>query len=572
MRTDIFKTSCAAGAIALAAFVSVPATAQSAPELAERTAQSDLPLEGPRAAMQIEHVRLAIAVDPEARRIDGTGEYRIAVSQDLSQLQFDFDPRYEVSGVTVNGRDVAPSAVSNPDGLMTIDLPRSLDGGDTVDVGIAYSGSPHVARNAPWSGGIVWDEFEGQPWIATAFQGEGCDLLWPCIDNSAHRVGEIETLWTVPAGLVATGNGALVSETDNGDGTTTFHWRARDPSNYGVVLQIGPYELAESTYDSRYGNTVPIKFWHLPGNEEGANRLVGEMADYLQFFEEVIGPYPFADEKAGIVETPHLGMEHQTINAYGNRFRRDPLGYDWLLHHEFAHEWFANQLTHQDKRHMWLHEGIGTWMQPLYLGWARGQMTYDAEMWRQRQGILSRVPLVPPEGELPDYNDSEAGWGGDIYAKGAWIMHTLRHVVGDDVLFPALRELTYGTDAPAPGDFSPVSRTTEDFRRILEERGSGDLEWFFDAYFYQADLPRLVTERSGNTLSFRWQTASAMPFEMPLDVRMGNETVRVPMSGGRGTLALPGEHTSFLADPDNRILKYDEAIAHWQEERLRGRF
>ncbi|MDE1468158.1 M1 family metallopeptidase [Aurantiacibacter sp. D1-12] len=550
----------------LTALVLTPASAD-AQSLSQRTAQTDLPLTGPRAAMQIEHVDLAIAVLPDRRRIEGDSSYRLTASEALDELALDLDPRYNVTAVSIDGVELAADAYANPRGILTMRLPSAATAGDTINLRIQYEGSPHVARNAPWDGGIVWSQSNGQPWIATAFQGEGCDMLWPCIDNSAHRLGSIDTMWTVPTGLTATGNGRLVSEVDNGDGTTTFHWTARDPSNYGIVLQIGPYELSEQMYESRFGNTIPIQFWHLPESRKEARALVREMATYLDFFESTIGPYPFGDEKAGIVETPHLGMEHQTINAYGNRFRPDPLGYDWLLQHEFAHEWFANQLTHASINHMWLHEGIGTWMQPLYLGWMHGEMYYTSEMWRQRRGIRSQVPLVSPEGELPDYNDEAAGWGSDIYAKGAWVMHTMRYLVGEEALFPALTQLTYGTTSPVPGEIRPVSRTTDDFRVILGEMTGEDLNWFFDAYFYQADLPRLNVEQSGRTVAFEWVTPSEYAFEMPLEVRVNGSNRTLMMTGGRGEIELPDENAHFLPDPDNQILMYDEAIARWQESR-----
>ena len=564
MTSRIIALSLAAATLALPA----TALAQSAPPLAERTAISDLPLDGPRANMVLENVRLSIRVDPDNRSIAGEGLYRVAARQNLSQVAFDLDPRFTIARVVVDGQIIDPSGWSNPDGLLTVDLPEVLGAGDFANVVIAYEGQPHVALNAPWEGGFVWSRTpEGEPWIATAVQGEGCDMFWPCIDHSSSRIGTIDTLITVPDGLVAAGNGRLVETIENDDDTTTFHWTARDPSNYGVSLQIGPYELTERLYESQFGNTIPIQFWHLPGNDKGVRRLNAEMASYLDFFESTIGPYPFSDEKAGIVETPHLGMEHQTINAYGNRFRRSALGYDWLLAHEFAHEWFANQLTHASVNHMWLHEGIGTWMQPLYLGWARGDMFYTSEMWRQRQMINSRVPLVPPEGTLPDYNDREAGWGTDIYAKGAWIMHTARYLVGEEIIFPALTELTYGTDNPVPGNIAPINRTTDDFRVILERMTSEDLNWFFDAYFYQAELPRLVVEREGRNVSFEWVTPSEYAFEMPLEVRVRDTNRTLLMTDGRGEITLPDADAHFLVDPENQILMYDAAIAEARASR-----
>ena len=552
----------AAGALAPAASVWAQ---DNPPPLAERTAQSDLPLEGSRGAMQIEHVSLSIAVHPSQRRIEGTGFYRVVPQADLSELQFDLDPRFNVSRVEFDNVELASSEWRNPDGLLTITLPRPVSANEPVMVSIDYGGMPHEAISPPWEGGFVWSQTEdGQPWIATAVQGEGCDLMWPCIDHSSHRIDTLDLMVTVPDGLVAAGNGRQIGTYANGNGTNTFRWQARDPSNYGVALQIGPYEVARRDYRSSYGNTIPLVFWHLPDNAEGAQRLLGEMADQIAFMEATFGPYPFGDEKAGVVETPHLGMEHQTINAYGNGFRPEAYGHDWLLQHEFAHEWFANQLRNASVNHMWLAEGITTWTQPLYLEHARGRMFYDAEMWRLRQRVWSRVPLVPPEGELPDYNDREAMWGDDIYFKGAWIMHTLRYLVGDGALFPAITRLTYGTSQPVPGEIHPLTRTTDDFRAVLEDITAEDLGWFFDAYFHEADLPRLDMRQDGAKVSFEWITPSDLPFQMPLEVRVGGSNRTLMMAGGRGVITLPSADAHFLADPDNRILKYDAAVDAWQ--------
>ncbi len=214
---------------------------------------------------------------------------------------------------------------------------------------------------------------------------------------------------------------------------------------------------------------------------------------------------------------------------------------------------------------MWLHEGIAQWMQPLYLEWARGEMLYDAEMWRFRQEVRNVVPLVSLDGQLPDYNNVAEGWGYDIYYKGAWVMHSLRYLVGDEVLFPAITRLTYGTDTPVPGEIAPVLRSTADFRVILEEATGDDLNWFFDTYFYQAELPRLVQAREGNVLTLEWQTTAARAFEMPVEVSIGGQVQRVEMPLGRAQITLLDARAQVLVDPRNQILMHDEAI-----ERARG--
>ena len=198
----------AAGALAPAAVVYAQ---EDAAPLHERTALTDVPLEGPRAAMQLKHVALSIAVDPQARSITGDAQYRVTGDTILETLVFDFDPRFTVHGVALEGIPLERRRWAKAEGLLTIELPAPLPVGETADVRIEYAGMPHVAINPPWDGGFVWSRTEdGQPWIATAIQGEGCDLFWPCIDHSSKQIDALDLLVTVPNGLVAAGNGRLI--------------------------------------------------------------------------------------------------------------------------------------------------------------------------------------------------------------------------------------------------------------------------------------------------------------------------------------------------------------------------
>ncbi|MGX7896124.1 M1 family metallopeptidase [Tsuneonella sp. HG222] len=539
--------------------------AQDQAPLATRTAQSGMALSPSQQAMDLPHLALAIAVDPASRTISGRADYTVRASAPLESVEFDLDPRLRISQVLVDGAALPRNGWSDGGGLLAIPLGRRLAVGEEARVAIVYGGTPFVAPNPPWVGGFMWDKTgDGRPWIATAVQGEGCDLLWPCIDHSAKRVALLDFAITVPKGLVAAANGRLL-ETDEGPDTTTFRWRAREPNSYAVSLQIAPYEVVEADYASRFGPTIPIRFWHLPGNGDGARRLVGELRDYLDFFESRIGPYPFADEKVGVAETPHLGMEHQTINAYGAEYKPAPEGYDWLLHHEFSHEWFANQLTMAATADMWLHEGLGTYMQALYLEWRGGALPFHDKMWELRKAVLSRVPLAP-RGFVPSgyYNDRQIGWGDDIYYKGAWVAHTLRGLIGDEAFFATLTRTVYGRADPAPGNFAVQVADTDDFIRIAEDVSGRKLDWFAEAYFRVADLPRLDTRREGTRLMLSWQTPAALPFEMPLEVAVDGEIVTVPMSGGRGELPLPAPGAHVVIDPAAKILRHDPAVEAWR--------
>jgi aminopeptidase N len=540
--------------------LTAPAAAKQAP-LAERTKQTGLPLTDQQARTELPHLALSLTIDPARKRIVGEARYRVRAKAELNEAQFDLDPRFRITQVSVDGAALPRTRWSNDGGLLTIELPAQLAPGAEAEVAIAYAGEPFVAARAPWDGGFVWDKTPaGQPWIASAIQGEGCDMFWPCIDSPLSKIALLDLSLRVPEPLVAAGNGKLLG-VDRADGWATWRWRARYPNNYGVTVQVGPYEVAEADYASRYGNTVPLKFYHLPGHAEGAQRLLGELASALDFFERTVGPYPFGDEKAGLAETPHLGMEHQTINAYGNGFVRAPEGYDWLLHHEFSHEWFANQMTNRGDEEMWLHEGFGTYMQPLYLRWRDGELAYHVALWDSRRKIVGKVPLVPPAGApMPDYNDAKTGWGGDIYYRGAWVLHTLREQIGDAAFERCLRLFVYGQEDPKPGNFMPILRSTAEFQGIVEQVTGKPWGWFFDAYVRQGALPRLDATREGATLHLAWSVESGAAFPLPVEVKIGERIVTVPMTGGRGTVALGDPQVHYVLDPDTKLLRYDQAI------------
>jgi hypothetical protein len=214
------------------------------------------------------------------------------------------------------------------------------------------------------------------------------------------------------------------------------------------------------------------------------------------FDEATVGPYPFGDEKMGVVETPHLGMEHQTINAYGNGYKIDGRGYDWLLQHEFAHEWFGNQLTNQNADDMWLHEGLGSYMQPLYARWLLGDRYMQRELANQREGLINKYPVVSGTSKTEDeVYKGDVGPGNDIYSKGSLISHSLRMLIGDEAFHEAITRLVYGRPDPQPGNFAPLYRSTGDFLEIVNAVTGQDYGWFFKGYLYNAALPVLKQTR-----------------------------------------------------------------------------
>ena len=520
-----------------------------------------------QAALALDAVELWWDADPATHRLSGRARLVLRATAAVARPSIDLDSNFTVRRVTVDGAAVSPA---RPDGRIV--LPAPLAAGARSVVEIVYDGTPHVAANAPWDDGMVWATTpDGRPWIAYTTEGYGCDILWPCLDFPRGEPAVATLHITAPAGLKAPANGRLLGVDTLPDGRTVWHWRARQPNTYALALAIGPYEELSGTYRSRFGTAIPLRYWYIPakGGVGEARELFDEFAPTLDFFERVIGPYPFGDEKVGVVQTPHKGMEHQTINAYGNDYAKAPEGFDWLFHHEFSHEWFANQMTAANWDDYWLHEGFASYMQPLYARWREGEARYAVMMEAQRNQIANRAPIVRDRvlTEEEVYEPATGGAGTDIYYKGSWTLHTLRWLIGDRAFLAATRRLVYGRPDPQPANFTPRYASTREFQQLVAAEAGQDLDWFFDVYLRRAALPVLVQERRGDTLRLSWRTEGDRPFPMPVEVQVGDAAPRRVILPA--TLAVPaGAHV--VIDPAARVLRDSPAVdafQAWQKAR-----
>lgn len=568
---SMFAVTACASASAAPASGAAPVHAEPAVQTVARestafTLRSDQPRTVEQLAMQFDKADLSIRVIPETKRIDAVAVLDFTALGPLAAVVVELDTLLPVSSVQVDGRDVPAGGWSNPEGRLTIPLERTRAAGETVSVRIAYAGAPRVAPQAPWNGGFVWGATaDGTPWIATAVQPEGCDLFWPCIDHPLAEPKRVDLHITVPSNLSAPSNGRFMGAVGHGDGWTTWNWSAANPNTYAIALNIGPYEEMRTDYQSRFGNVIPMSYWHLRSDDPAeVATLFAQFTPMIDFYEATVGPYPFGDEKIGVVATPHLGMEHQTINAYGNAYQIDGKGYDWLLHHEFAHEWFGNQMTNRNADDMWLHEGLGTYMQPLYLRWLHGERFMQAELQDQRRALRNRFPVVSgvmrSGGEV---YQSGNGPGLDLYNKGSLIAHSLRMLIGDEAFFRSLTRLIYGVAEPRPGAFTTRYGSTDEFLAIVSDEAGRDLTWFFRGYLYQAALPDLRQTRDGDSLALEWVTGDGGVFPMPVEVEVDGRLQTVDMAGGRGRIDAPvGAHV--LIDPHNKVLRRLEFIETWR--------
>ncbi len=533
-------------------------------DLGVRPTDSGGPLMPEQAAYDIKSYDLDLHINPVEQSIKGMLTAEALIVHPTAWFVLDLDPSLTVDSVALVNSSGNPQALNfeRRAGKLWIAFPGTKQKGENVSVRISYGGKPRVSPRPPWAGGFVWGKTaDQQPWIGVACQSDGADLWIPVKDHPSDEPETVALHFTVPAPLVVASNGTLQSVVKNQDGTQTFNWLVSNPiNNYNITLNAAPYKTIQDKYTSVSGAVVPITFWVVPEDYDKGMALVKQTKDYLRFFEEYLGPYPFRSEKIGIAETTYLGMEHQTIISYGNHFKFDADGFDWLMFHELGHEWWGNLVTASDWRDFWLHEGFQSFMDTLYLERLRGKDAYFKGMTNRMKSLRNMQPVAPRESRTtvqmymaaPDYTRSD----GDIYGKGAVILHTLRYLMGDKPFFVALRRMAY----PDPSrekltDGRQVRfATTDDFQRISESASGAKLDWFFEVYLRQPKLPRLVSERKDDRLELRWEVPEGLPFPMPVEVQIGDSTRRYEMPGGLVTIPVEAGK-KVVVDPQNWILK-----------------
>lgn len=501
-----------------------------------------------QAAYDVQSYDISIKVDPASKSLSGTTLMDAKVVIPTASILIDLDDPYTVSRITDGKQALRFERIK---GAIRVHFSLSKQSGEAIHVETTYSGSPRVARNAPWDGGTIWSKTpSGADWISVALQGAGADLLFPCKDHPSDRPNNATMRITVPDPLIAVGPGKLQKTLKNTDKTSTYVWHMALPiNNYSLVFNAAPYQLVSDSIKSVAGQQIPIHYYVLPENKSKAPKLIAEQKKYLAYMEMYCGPFPFRTIKAGIVETPHLGMEHSTAIAYGNRYRFAADGLDWLLLHEFGHEWWANLVSNADWRDMWIHEGFQSFMDTFYVEQIRGKDAYFTAMKGRKRNVSNRAPVAPRA------ETSSEAYGNDIYDKGALTLHALRYLIGDEAFLRSIRRMAYPTPESEKWTDGRALRlvTTDDFVNIASREAKQDLRWFFEVYVRQAKLPALKSEASKGVLSLEWVTPENLPFAMPVDVVVDGKTVRVPMTGGKGSVSYSG--TAPVVDPKGWVLR-----------------
>jgi aminopeptidase N len=532
-------------------------------DLDEGTARTGRPLPPLQANYDVRRYHLDLRIIPESYRIEGSVSVEFTAIEDLQAIELDLDPDLGIDRVSDGSRDLA---VTRDGDRFRMDLASAISAGESGRVIVEYSGKPHVALVPPWEGGFVWSEVDGKPWFATAVQTEGCDLWWPCKDSFADKPDDgIAVSITAPDTISVASIGSLVRVDDPEPGWRTWHWESRHPyTGYAVAINGGPFERIERQYPGINGTSYAVEFWALEKNADKAAALVdSDVIPDLAFFEQLLGPYPWGDEKAGFVETPHLGMEHQTINGYGEQYQRGRYAYDWLLHHELAHEWFGNLMTHEGPEDAWLHEGYAAYMQAVYAEETVGAIGYYDHLYSAYTSNANCAAVV--DASVADVG--EAFDNRDIYTKGAWLLHTVRRHIGEKAFWDGTRRLLYGTAEPWNLSYPLEARyrSSDDFIRIMSEEAGEELRWLVEGILYDGDMPRLDVERSDGVLSLRWQLNGERAFPLPVTVSVDGQRQRLAVSTQGTYLDVP-DRSRVIVDPDSDVFRALPIIGDCEEQ------
>ncbi len=434
------------------------------------------------------------------------------VSAPAAEMQVDLQVGLNIDSILYEGghltfrRDGNAYFVKTPPGQQT---------GSPGRVTVYYSGIPRPAIRPPWDGGVIWSkDANGNPWITVACQGLGASVWFPCKDHQSDEPDHTLLSIITPDSLVAVGNGRLKSTTPNMNGTTTYTWEVVNPINsYNIIPYIGKYAHWHEVYGGEKGN-LDCDYWVLDYNLEKAKKQFTQATEMLQCFEHWFGPYPFYEDGFKLVETPHLGMEHQSAIAYGNRFENGYLGndlsesgwglkWDFILVHESGHEWFGNNITTNDVADMWVHESFTNYSETLFTTCKFGTEAGNDYVIGTRKRIQNDIPVQGPFGVNQEGS-------GDMYYKGGNLVHLIRQIINNDSLF---RTILRGVNK----DFYHKTIDGKYLENYISRTAGIDFSKLFDQYLRTTQIPVLEYKIKGKKLTYRW-TNVVDGFDMPVKV------------------------------------------------------
>ena len=473
-----------------------------------------------RTCYDVKHYSINIDIDVKKKYIKGFVDITATATNNFTKLQVDLERKMRLNGVYFLDQKLK---TSRKEDAIFIEFPKIAQG-DNITFRIDYEGKPVEAKNPPWDGGFVWEkDKKGRAYVSVACEGDGASLWWPLKDLISDEPDDGATMtFTVPEELFCVSNGRLLDViADENNKTKTFTWSVNNPiNNYNISVQLGHYVSIQDTINRNDG-VETLHYYVLDYHEQVATNHFKQAKDIIRFFEKYFGDFQWWDDGYKLVEVSYLGMEHQSAVTYGNNWDNWRGTRSWtskyygivdgLLFHETAHEWWGNSITASDPAHMWIHEGMAIYSEAMYIEDKLGYNVMVDFLLDKKSWIRNKLPIVGP------INSNYWAFG-DSYAKGAWIMHTLRHVIDDDELWFNILRSFASKNAKSHVD-------TEDFLNHVIYKTNYNFKLIFYQYFYTHKPPILEYYQDGNRFYYRWEAVSG--FDMPIDIDLNGVELRI---------------------------------------------
>ena len=470
-----------------------------------------------RTGFDVQKYHLKLKIEPEKKFISGSNTITFDVVENLPVMQLDLFENMKIDSIVHNGKNLNYERKFN---AVFIEFEETLKEGNKDSVQFYYHGNPIVAQNAPWDGGFVWTkDNEGNPWIALAVQGTGASLWYPNKDHQSDEPEEAQMDIAVPNGLMNVSNGRLIGETNLGNGFTEWSWKVVNPiNNYNIMINVGNYVHFSDKYKD-----LDLDYYVLPYNLEKAKSQFAQVKGMMDCFYEKMGPYPFEEDGFKLVETPYLGMEHQSAVAYGNKYVNGYLGndlsgtgiglkWDYIIIHESGHEWYGNSITAKDIADMWIQEGFTSYTEAIYVECNWGKQAAQEYLKGTRRTLANNSVIIG------DYGVNSEG-SGDMYFKGANLLNMIRSIYDDD-------ELWWETFRDYTKTYKHQVISTKDTEEFFNKATKVDLTPVFDQYLRHSSLPELQLKKENSKIYYRWE-ADVEHFSMPVDVFINEQETRL---------------------------------------------
>jgi aminopeptidase N len=454
------------------------------------------------------HYDLDLKINPESKYINGAMRISIEMDSSSSTIMVDLFSNLKINRIHFLDRPLEYTRLHD---AVFINLPRRFEPSEELEIVIEYEGSPIIAKRPPWVGGFTWKKDQNEkPWAGVSNEALGASCWVPVKDLNRDEPDLGATLkFTVPKGLFCASNGTLTHSYEREPDWETFVWEVANPINpYNITFYLGDFVKVALPYR----DTLEIQCYVLKGNEEKALDHFKQSIPILNSFESSFGAYPGWKDGFKFIESPYEGMEHQSAIAYGNGYKNNYLGFDYIILHEAAHEWWGNSVTAIDFADVWLQEGFATYSEALFVEESRGHQAYLNYLMFYRLLIKNNHPVVGPDSVFYfSYKNS------DVYMKGAWILHTLRTQLKNDTLFKEMLK-----SFCIENQWNIVS--SQDFIDHVNQKSGKNWDAFFAQYLNDRRPPKLVLEyiKSGSSIEVQHYLKDCIE-PLTLSIRLDTE-------------------------------------------------